>query len=94
MKIRQGMKNEESDDLITWRPEPLPAPAGVEAGHRFLGFLGEFGFKSYEAVAYNYYATYYLGGPLNQITEWQHDLNESYLEHWEHKDIKPKWRRL
>ena len=62
--------------------------------HRFLGFLGEFGFKSDEAVAYNYYAAYYLGGKLNCITEWQHDLDESYLERWEEKHTRPKWRRL
>jgi hypothetical protein len=62
--------------------------------HRFMPSLGEFGFKSAEAVAYNYYAAYYLGGKLNRITEWQHDLDEGYLERWEEKDRKPKWRRM
>ena len=57
----------------------------AKIGHRFLGFLGDFGFKTDEAIAYNYYAAYYLGGPLNPITEWQHDLDESYLERWTEK---------
>jgi hypothetical protein len=57
--------------------------------HRFLPSLGKFGFRSDEAVAYNYHAAYYLGGKLNRITEWQHDLDENYLEHWR----QPKLRR-
>jgi hypothetical protein len=87
----------DNDDLIIRRPEPaaryyrLPT-AKIE--HRFLGFLGEFGFKSDEAVAYNYYAAHYLGGKLNRITEWQHDLDESYLQRWEEKYRRPAWRRI
>jgi hypothetical protein len=92
MEHKPGMKDE--DDLTDWHPEPLPPEDRFEAGHRFLGFLGEFGFKADEAVAYNYYAGWYLGGPLNRIIRWQHDLDESYLKCWEHKDTKPKWRRL
>jgi hypothetical protein len=92
MEHKPGMKDE--DDLIDWRPEPLLPEDRVEAGHRFLGFLGEFGFRSDQAIAYNYYASYYLGGALNRITEWQHDLDESYLERWEEKHTRPKWRRL
>jgi hypothetical protein len=62
--------------------------------HRFLGLLGQFGFKSDEAVAYNYYAAYYLGGKLNRITGWQHDLDESYLQRWEEKDRRRMLRRF
>ena len=93
-------------------------PANLsKTGYRFLKFLGEFGFKSDEAVAYNYYAAYYLNKPqrnfllhvppsyslpgtierfpLNRITEWQHDLDESYLKRWEEKERpKPSWRRM
>jgi hypothetical protein len=81
------------DDLIFRRPEPAtgyyrPTPKKVE--HRFLPSLGKFGFKSDEAVAYNYYAAYYLGGPLNRITEWQHDLDERYLERWKKAKVKAK----
>jgi hypothetical protein len=89
----------DNDHLIIRRPEPSAdyyrIPANLwKTEHRFLGFLGKFGFKSDEAVAYNYYAAYYLGGKLNHITEWQHDLDESYLERWQEKDRRPKWRRI
>jgi hypothetical protein len=84
-------------DLIVRRPEPADGYyrfIGKKGEHRFLPSLGKFGFKSDEAVAYNYYAAYYLGGPLNRIIEWQHDLDESYLQRWEEKYRRPAWRRI
>jgi hypothetical protein len=81
-------------DLIVRRLEPFPAgyyrPIAKKGEHRFLPSLGKFGFKSDEAAAYNYFASYYLGGPLNRITEWQHDLDERYLERWTEKEGKAK----
>jgi hypothetical protein len=105
----------DNDHLIIRRPEPSANYYRIprtKTGHRFLGFLGEFGFKSDEAVAYNYYAAYYLNKPqrnfflhvppsyslpgtierfpLNRITEWQHDLDERYLERWTEEEAKRK----
>ena len=90
----------DKDHLIVRPAAPDPAARyyripKAKTEHRFLGFLGEFGFKSDEGVAYNYYAAYYLGGKLNRITEWQHDLDERYLERWtEEERRKPSWRRI
>jgi hypothetical protein len=109
----------DNDHLIIRRPEPSADYYRIprtKTGYRFLRFLGEFGFKSDEAVAYNYYAAYYLSKPrrnyllhvppsyglgleterfpLNRVTEWQHDLDESYLERWEEKYTRPMWRRI
>ena len=86
-----------ADDLMFRRPEPAAGyyrPIPKKGEHRFLTYLGKFGFKSDQAVAYNYFASYYLGGPLNRITEWQHDLDESYLERWEAKDGRRTLRRM
>jgi hypothetical protein len=81
------------DDLIVRRPEPAAGyyrPMPKKGEHRSLTYLGKFEFKSDEAVAYNYYAAYYLGGPLNRTTEWQHDLDERYLERWTEEEAKRK----